>query len=77
VLVIPTYLIAGQKRSTRGAAAGFPSTPPEAIGRDVTFTGTDTLRIADGKVAAYWATPTASCSSSNSAAAKCPPQGDL
>ena len=34
---------------------GFPSTPPEAIGRHITFTGTDTLRTADGKLAEYWA----------------------
>jgi hypothetical protein len=29
--------------------------PSEAVGREVTFTGTDTLRIADGKFAEYWA----------------------
>jgi predicted ester cyclase len=34
---------------------GFPGAPPEAVGRDVTFTGTDILRIADGKLAEYWA----------------------
>jgi len=34
---------------------GFPGASPEAIGREVTFTGTDTLRIADGKLAVYWA----------------------
>jgi predicted ester cyclase len=34
---------------------GFPGSPPEAIGRQVTFTGTDTLRIAEGKLAEYWA----------------------
>ena len=34
---------------------GFPGAPAEAIGRRVTFTGTDTLRIADGKLAEYWA----------------------
>ena len=34
---------------------GFPGAPPEAIGRQVTFTGTDTLRIAAGKLAEYWA----------------------
>lgn len=34
---------------------GFPGTPPEAVGRVLTFTGTDTLRIADGKLAEYWA----------------------
>jgi hypothetical protein len=32
---------------------GFPSAPPEAIGRHITFTGTDTLRIADRKLAEY------------------------
>ena len=34
---------------------GFPGAAPEANGREVTFTGTDTLRIADGKLAEYWA----------------------
>lgn len=34
---------------------GFPGASPEAAGRDVTFTGTDTLRIAGGKLAEYWA----------------------
>ena len=34
---------------------GFPGAPPEAAGREVTFTGTDTLRIAGGMLAEYWA----------------------
>jgi predicted ester cyclase len=34
---------------------GFPGASPEAVGREVIFTGTDTLRIADGKLAEYWA----------------------
>jgi predicted ester cyclase len=34
---------------------GFPGASPEAVGREVTFTGTDTLRIAGGKLAEYWA----------------------
>jgi hypothetical protein len=34
---------------------GFPGAAPEATGREVTFTGTDTLRITDGKLAEYWA----------------------
>ena len=34
---------------------GFPGAPAEAIGRTVTFTGTDTLRIAGGMLAEYWA----------------------
>ena len=33
---------------------GFPGASPEAIGRTITFTGTDTLRIAAGKLAEYW-----------------------
>ena len=36
-------------------AGGFPGAPPEAAGRELTFTGTDILRIADGKLAEYWA----------------------
>jgi len=34
---------------------GFPGASPEAAGREITFTGTDTLRIADGLLAEYWA----------------------
>jgi len=33
---------------------GFPGGSPDAIGREVTFTGTDILRVADGKLAEYW-----------------------
>ena len=33
---------------------GFPGASPDAVGREVTFTGTDILRIADGKIAEYW-----------------------
>jgi len=36
-------------------ADGFPGAPAGAIGREVTFTGTDTLRVASGKLAEYWA----------------------
>ena len=34
---------------------GFPGASPDAAGREVTFTGTDTLRIDDGMLAEYWA----------------------
>jgi predicted ester cyclase len=34
---------------------GFPGASTSAVGRKVTFTGTDTLRIANGKIAEYWA----------------------
>lgn len=34
---------------------GFPGASAEAAGRTITFTGTDTLRVADGKLAEYWA----------------------
>ena len=40
-------------RGTYGG--GFPGASPDAVGREITFTGTDTLRIADGKLAEYWA----------------------
>ena len=32
----------------------LPRRLPDAVGREVTFTGTDILRIADGKFAEYW-----------------------
>jgi hypothetical protein len=34
---------------------GFPGAAPEAVGREVTFTGADILRTAGGKLAEYWA----------------------
>jgi predicted ester cyclase len=40
-------------RGTYGG--GFPGASPDAVGREITFTGTDTLRVADGKLAEYWA----------------------
>lgn len=40
-------------RGTYGG--GFPGASPDAVGREITFTGTDTLRIADGKLPEYWA----------------------
>ena len=47
------YLVVRWKaRGTYGG--GFPGASPDAIGRTITFTGTDTLRIADGKLAEYW-----------------------
>jgi predicted ester cyclase len=36
-------------------AGGFPGAPAEAAGRELTFTGTDTLRVAGGRLAEYWA----------------------
>ena len=40
-------------RGTYGG--GFPGASSAAAGREITFTGTDTLRVADGKLAEYWA----------------------
>jgi predicted ester cyclase len=40
-------------RGTYGG--GFPGASTSAVGRKVTFTGTDTLRIVNGKTAEYWA----------------------
>jgi predicted ester cyclase len=40
-------------RGTYGG--GFPGASPDAVGREITFTGTDTLRIANGMLAEYWA----------------------
>jgi len=34
---------------------GLSGTGPESVGRKVNFTGTDTLRVADGMLAEYWA----------------------
>jgi len=34
---------------------GIPGSSPDAVGRRVLFTGTDTLRVADGQLIEYWA----------------------
>ena len=34
---------------------GLPGAPQESVGKKVNFTGTDTLRIAGGRLAEYWA----------------------
>jgi predicted ester cyclase len=36
-------------------SGGLPGSAPEAVGRLVSFTGTDTLQVVDGKLAEYWA----------------------
>lgn len=36
-------------------AGGIPGTSPDAVGRELTFSGTDTLRLEDGRIAEYWA----------------------
>ena len=41
----------GSRRPARPA----PGAPAEAAGRELTFTGTDTLRVAGGQLAEYWA----------------------
>jgi hypothetical protein len=33
---------------------GFPGSSADAVGREITFTGTDILRVADGMLAEYW-----------------------
>jgi predicted ester cyclase len=33
---------------------GFPGSSPDAIGRVITFYGTDTLRVEQGKLIEYW-----------------------
>jgi predicted ester cyclase len=53
-IVDDDYMVVRWKaRGTYGG--GFPGASPDAVGREITFTGTDTLRIADGKLAEYWA----------------------
>jgi predicted ester cyclase len=34
---------------------GFPGLPEDAAGKKITFTGTDILRVVDGKLVEYWA----------------------
>jgi predicted ester cyclase len=43
-----------QWRARGTYAGGFPGVSPDAVGREVTFTGTDILRVADGMIAEYW-----------------------
>ena len=40
----------------RGAyRGGFPGASDNTVGRDISFTGTDTLRVKDGQIVEYWA----------------------
>jgi hypothetical protein len=43
----------GGRRATPTAAAS-PGASPDTVGREVAFTGTDILRIADGMLAEHW-----------------------
>ena len=47
-----TWSCGGRRAAPTAAASPAPSL--NAVGREVTFTGTDILRIADGKFAEYW-----------------------
>jgi hypothetical protein len=38
-----------------GRRGGFPGASPDAVGREIVFTGTDTLRIKRGTLVEYWA----------------------
>lgn len=42
-------------KATGHYGGGFPGASPDAVGREVSFTGTDTLRVEGGKLAEYWA----------------------
>jgi len=53
-------LAEGDFLSGRWAASGtyrggMPGVPATAVGSQVSFTGTDTLRVTDGQIAEYWA----------------------
>jgi predicted ester cyclase len=37
-------------------SGGLPGSSPDAIGRQITFYGVDILRVANGRLAEYWAT---------------------
>ena len=45
----------GQGPGPVGAGQALEAGAGVAADREITFTGTDTLRIADGKLAEYWA----------------------
>lgn len=49
----PYLVVRWKAQGTYGG--GFPGTSPDAVGRTVTFYGTDTLRVEDGKLIEYWA----------------------
>ncbi len=55
---------------------GFPGASPEAVGREVSFTGTDTPRIAGGKLAEYRANTDSLLFFHSSARARCRPEGE-
>jgi SnoaL-like polyketide cyclase. len=63
-------------RHAEPTAAAFPGASPEAAGREVTFTGTDTLRIADGMLAEYWANADSLLFFQQLGIREIPPKGD-
>jgi len=48
-------LVAGRWRAYGTYQGGIPGAPTTASGTVVTFTGTDTWRVAGGQIAEYWA----------------------
>jgi hypothetical protein len=53
---------------------GFPGAPPGAVGREVAFTGADTLRIAGGKLTEYRANAGSLLFFQQPGVRECPPE---
>ncbi len=49
------YMLVGRWQADGTYGGGVPGLPATAVGRRVSFTGTDILRIAGGQLAEYWA----------------------
>lgn len=48
-------MLVGRWQAQGAYRGGIPGVPTEAIGRQVHFSGTDSLRVVNGQLAEYWA----------------------
>lgn len=53
--IIDRNMVAGRWKATGTYEGSLPATPESVLGKRVTFTGTDTLRVEDGRFVEYWA----------------------
>lgn len=53
--IIDGNMVAGRWKATGTYQGSLPGTPASVIGKQVTFTGTDTLRVENGQIVEYWA----------------------
>jgi predicted ester cyclase len=53
--IIDGNMVVGRWKATGTYQGSLPGTPANVLGKQVTFTGTDTLRVENGQFVEYWA----------------------